>query len=100
MGSGIVLPISVLMPAQPGAAFPRAIPASLTRGTLLGPGLDLPDPCGARGEAITMRPFCHPRIRRSDMYSECESNSALVTVSPCMLSRRAEELLYNRRCRL
>ena len=52
-----MLPISVLIvrPAQRGAALQRAVPASVTRGTLSRPGLDLLDPCGARGDGIATR---------------------------------------------
>ena len=40
---------------------PTGVPASVKRGALSRPGLDLLDLCGARGDAITTRPSCHPK---------------------------------------
>ena len=61
MGSRVVLPISVLMTSTTRGCAPTGGPASVTRGALSRPELDLPDPCGARGDGITTRPSCHPR---------------------------------------
>ena len=64
-----------LRPTQPGTALPRAVPTSVTRGTLPRPGLDLLDSCDARGDSITMKPFCHPRNRRSDVSYNCSGGN-------------------------
>ena len=67
LGVGLCLPSRSLRPVQRVATLPQAVPASITRGTLPRPGLDLLDPSGTRGDGVTMRPICHSRIRRSDM---------------------------------
>ena len=61
MESGVMLPISVFMSSTPRVCALTGSAYQHNRGNLSRPGLDLLDPCGARGDGITTRPFFHPR---------------------------------------